>query len=166
MALEDVPPGVASDGAGLVLFVETIADAAAPTAAELNAGDKITYSITGDGYSHDVTENRVTANRLTLKQSIQYAGTIEDTLEITYAATYTETDVARTLLPEGTAGYIVERWGVPNEDPVATGDLVTVIPVKAGVQRSNAPVTNQELTITQSLLVTGTVHRLVAVAGA
>jgi len=166
MALEEVPPGQVSDGYGLVLFVPTIANPAAPTAAELAAGTKLTYSITGDGYNHTVTINTVTVNRLTLRQSLEYDGTISDTLEITYAYTNTDSDVARIVLAEGTTGYIVERWAVANDAPIAAADIVDVIPIKASVQRKNAPTTNAELTRTQKLNVTGTVQRDVAVAAA
>lgn len=163
MALETVPTGVASDGNGLVLFVPTIADPAAPTVAELAAGTPITYSLTGDGFNHTTTENRVTANRLTLKQQIQYAGTIADEVELSYANGST----AETTLEQGTTGYIVARWGVPNEDAVAAADVVTVIPGVAGVQRQNPPAVNTELSKSQLWLVSGTVQRDVAVvAGA
>lgn len=164
MALEPTPPGVASDGNGLVVFCSAIADPSAPTAAELTAGEAITYSITGDGYNHEVTENTVTTNRLTLKQQLEVAGTVQDTVEVTYAATYTASDVARTELAPNTEGFIVERWGVANEVAFAASQIVTVIPVKAGVQRSNAPSSNTELTMSQKLFVTGPVQRNVTVA--
>lgn len=166
MALESVPAGVVADGNGLVLFVTTIASTSAPTAAELTAGTvkKLTYSITGDGYKHDVTEAVVTVNRLTLAQVLQYAGTITDDLEITYVwGTASTGDIARLALPVGTTGYIVERWNVANGTAVAAGDKVNVIPITAGVQRINAPASNTENTMTQKLYVTGTVQRLVAV---
>lgn len=163
MALETVPAGRASDGNGTVWFVPTIANPAAPTAAEINAGTRITYSLTGDGFAHAVTENRVTANRLTLKQTIQYAGTITDEVELTYVAAYDEDDVARTVLVEGVSGYIVTRWGVDNAVNATAADIVTVIPGTAGVQRPNPPATNQELTISQLWNVSGSVKRNVAV---
>lgn len=168
MALEDVTPGTPSDGNGLVLFVPTIANPAAPTVAELSAGTVVplTYSITGDGYAHTVTINEVTANRLTLKQTLQYDGTEVDNLSITYVYTNTVSDTVRTALPQGTEGYIVERWAVPNENVIATADIVDVIPIKASVSVKNAPVQNQELTRTQRLNVTGPVQRDVAVVAA
>ena len=169
MALEEIPEGAVSDGNGLVLFVPTIANPAAPTVAELSAGTvkKLTYSITGDGYNHTVTINKVTANRLTLKQQIQYDGTETDDLSITYVYTNTEDDVIRIALPQGTTGYIVERWAIPNETAITAAQIVDVIPIKASVPTKNAPVTNQELTRTQALNVTGTVHRdVTVVAGA
>lgn len=166
MPLETVPTGTPSDGQGLVLFVPAIATPAAPTVAELTAGTvkKLTYSITGDGYNHSVTINQVTANRLTLKQTLQYDGTEVDDLSITYVYTNTAGDVARLALPVGTTGFIVERWAVPNETAVAAAQIVDVIPIKASVPVKNAPVANQELTRTQRLNVTGVVYRDVAVA--
>jgi hypothetical protein len=166
MVLETVPAGVVSDGNGLVLFVPAIANTAAPTVAELTAGGvkKITYSITGDGgYTHGVTINTVTANRLTLVQTIQYDGTIADDLEIKFVYTNTAGDVVRLALPQGQAGFIVERWAVPNSQAIAAGDIVDVIPIKASLQRKDAPAANTELTRTQKLNVTGTVQRDVAV---
>jgi hypothetical protein len=168
MAEEVVPPGTPSDGNGLVLFVPTIADPSSPTVTELSAGTvkKLTYSITGDGYAHTVTINKITANRLTLPTQIQYDGTEVDDLSITYAYTNTDTDVARLALPKGTAGYIVERWAVPNGEPIAADQLVDVIPIVASTSLKNAPVTNQELTRTQALNVTGRVFRDVEVVTA
>lgn len=164
--LETVPAGVVSDGNGLVLFVPTIANPAAPTVAELTAGTvkKITYSITGDGYKHDTTVNTVVAERLTLAQAIQYDGTVTDDLEITFAYTNTVGDVVRLALPQGTTGFIVERWAVPNDTAIAAAQLVDVIPIKASIQRKNAPAKNQELTRSLKLNVTGPVQRDVAVA--
>ena len=166
MPLETVPNGVPSDGNGLVLFVPAIANPAAPTVAELTAGTvkKLTYSITGDGYNHAVTINEVTANRLTLRQTLQYDGTEVDNLSITYVYTNTAGDVARLALPQGTTGFIVERWSIANDVAIAAAQLVDVIPIKASVSIKNAPVANQELTRTQRLNVTGPVQRDVAVA--
>lgn len=162
MPLESTPAGIASDGNGLLVFATTIADTSAPTVVAFNAGTKLTYSITADGYSHTVNENTVTANRLTLAQTLQYAGTITDEIELTYAVKYIAGDVARLLLVPGTTGYLIERWGIANSTAGAAAQLVTVIPVTAGIQRPNAPVSNQELTMSQKFFVTGTVTRQVA----
>jgi len=161
MSLEEVPEGTPSDGNGLVLFVPTLADPAKPKVSELTASGvvKLTYSITGDGYNHTVTINKVTANRLTLATQLQYDGTEVDDLAITYAYTNTEGDIVRLALPKGTRGYIVERWAVPNEVEPVADQLVDVIPIQASTSLKNAPVTNQELTRTQALNVTGKVHR-------
>lgn len=166
MVAEIVPQGTPSDGQGLVLFVPAIADPFNPTVAELTATGvkKLTYSITGDGYTHTVTINAVTANRLTLPQTLQYDGTEVDDLSITYVYTNTDSDVVRLALPRGQEGFIVERWAVPNATEVTAGQIVDVIPITASVSLKNAPVANQELTRTQRLNVTGAVARDVEVA--
>lgn len=168
MALETAPPGVVSDGNVLVLFVPTIADPTAPTATELTAQTVVplTYSGSGDGYKHDVTINDVTINRFTMKQSLTEEGTTDDKITYTYVYTNTVSDVALTALPEDTVGYIVERWAVPNAQVVAADDVVDVVPFKAGIPKKDAPTTNQELTRTQNLNVTGTVNRDVSVVSA
>lgn len=165
MAEENVPEGVGADGNLLVLFVPTIADPGAPTVAELTAAgvEKLTYSITGTGYNHTVTINQITSNRLTLPQTLQYDGTEVDELEITYVYTNTEEDVVRLALPKGQEGFIVERWAIRNGTDIAAAQIVDVIPIKASTPRKNAPASNQELTRTQRLNVTGPVRRDVAV---
>jgi hypothetical protein len=103
MTTEAVPAGAVSDGAGLVLFVPTIANINAPTATELNAGTvkKLTYSIVAGGYTHTITVNKVKVNRLTLAQELQYDGVVTDDLSIKYAYTNTAGDVVRLALPRG-----------------------------------------------------------------
>lgn len=161
MSLEEVPAGTPSDGNGKVWYVPTIADPSKPKVTELMAETTVplTYSITGDGYAHTVTINKITANRLTLPNQIQYDGTEVDDLSITYAYTNTEGDVVRLALPKGTTGYIVERWAVANEVDPTVGQIVDVLPIQASTPLKNAPVTNQELTRTQALNITGKVWR-------
>lgn len=161
MALESVPAGQASDGRGLVLFVPTIAGPAAPTVSELTAGTvkPLTYSLVGDGFRHDTTENVITSSRYTLKQQLELAGTVVDTLEVQYVSG----SPAETALTEGTTGYIVHRLGVPNETAPAAAQKVDVIPVRAGVQRKVAPTANTELQKVQKLFISGPVQRDVAI---
>lgn len=166
MALEATPPGKASDGQGLVLFVPTIANPAAPTAAELNAGTvkPLTYSLVPDGFRHETTENVITTGRYTLKQVLELAGTVTDTIEVQYVYTGTVSDVARIALATGVSGFIVHRLGVANETAPAAAQIVDVIPITAGIQRKVPPTANTELQRVQKLFVTGPVQRDVAVA--
>ena len=161
MPVEIVPSGTPSNGQVLVVFVPTILNTSAPKLTELTAATvrRLTYSITGDGYTRTTTINEVTANRLTLPQQLQYDGTEVDTLSITYVYTNTAGDVVRLALPRGTSGFIVERWTVPNATDYAVGQIVDVIPITASVPVKDAPVMNQELTRTQRLNVTGPVQR-------
>jgi hypothetical protein len=167
MALEDVQPGVASDGNGLVVFVPAIANPAAPTVAELTGGTvkKLTYGLTPDGFRHDSTIATITSGRYTLAQVLEIDGQITDTLEVQYVYTNDDTeDVVRTTLTPGVEGFIVHRLGYANEDEFAADQKVDVVPVKASIQRRVAPTANTELSIVQKLNVTGRVERFVEVA--
>lgn len=158
---EAVPAGTPADGNGLVVFVPTLVDPSEPASTALNAGTKLTYSLVPDGFRLETTENRITSGRYTLKQVLELPGTVQDTLELQYVIG----SPAETTLPEGTTGYIVQRLGYDNDVPFASGQTVTVVPVRAGLQREVAPTANTELQIVQSMYVTGAVQRRVTVDG-
>lgn len=162
MALEDVPAGTPADGRGLVLWVPTIANAAAPTVAELTAVTvkQITYELAPDGFRDTTTENVIDGSRYTLEQALELPGTVTDTLELQYV---TGSD-AETALVKGTSGFIVRRLGVANDTAVTAAQKVTVWPVRCGIQREVPPTANTELMIVQKMFITGVVHRKVAVA--
>jgi hypothetical protein len=167
MALENVQPGVASDGNGLVVFVTAIADATDPKLAEVNAvtSKKLTYGLTPDGFRHESTVATITSGRYTLAQVLEIDGQVTDTLEVQYVYTNDdEVDVVRTTLTPGVDGFIVHRLGYANDEPFAAGQKVDVIPVRASIQRRVAPTANTELTIIQKLNVTGRVERFVELA--
>lgn len=160
--LEEVPAGTPADGNGLVLFVSAIANPAAPTVAELSGGtvEKLTYSLVPDGFRLETTENVISSGRYTLAQVLELPGTVLDTLEVQYVIG----SPAEETLENGVTGFIVQRLGVPNETAIAAAQKVTVIPIRAGLQREVAPTANTELALVQKLYVTGTVQRRVAVA--
>lgn len=166
--IEEVAPGRASDGAGLVLFVPTIVNPGAPTVAELTAGTVVplTYSLVPDGFRHETTENTIPSGRYTLKQVLELAGTVSDTLEVQYVYTGTDADVARTALTPGVQGFIVHRLGVANETAPAADQIVDVIPITAGLQRKVAPTANTELARVQKLYIRGEVQRDVEIVAA
>lgn len=165
MALEDVQPGVAADGHGLVLWVPAIAVPSAPTVTELTGTgvEKITYGLAPDGFDHQTTVATITSGRYTLAQALELDGVITDTLEVKYVWEGTEDDVVRNILTPGTRGFIVKRMAVANEDAVAADQLVTVVPVQCSIQRDVPPAQNTELMKIQKLNVTGKVERDVAV---
>lgn len=167
MPLETVQNGQAADGFGLVLFVPTIANPAAPTAAELTAGTvkKITYGLSPDGFDHQTSVTTITSGRFTLQQALEQDGIITDTLEIKYVYNRAVPTVVELALgTPGTTGYIVKRMGYDNATtPVATQKLNAVIPIKSSIARDVPPTANSELMKILKLNVTGTVYREVAV---
>ena len=158
----EVEAGQVSDGYGLVLFVpsEGIADPSNPTVSELTDEDvvDITYSLTGDGFVHTVTTADVPINRYTLDQVLSLEGKETHTLTVKYPYTNSDDDVARTTLEPGTEGFIVHRLAVANDTDIASGQIVDVIPIRAGKSIKDAPAENTELTRTQKLNVIGKVQ--------
>ncbi len=161
MAESEVPAGQAADGFGKAVFVPAIAGPI-PTVAELEAATVIdlTYSLVGDGFRHDITENEITVNRWTLKQQLGLPGTRSDSLELQYV----QGSPADEGLTAGLSGFIVQRLGVANEVDFEVGQTVDVIPVKLGIQRRVAPAMNTELQKVQRCYITGTVRDDVAIA--
>lgn len=165
MALESVSPGIPADGNGLVLWVPTIANPAAPTVAELTAVavKPLTYALAPDGFDHQTSVATITSGRYTLAQALESDGVITDTLMVKYVYKADQSDTASTTLATGTQGFVVKRLGIGNGTAVAAAQKVTVIPVKCGVRTDVPPTANTELMKSQKLNVVGTVHRDVAV---
>lgn len=165
MALEDVQPGVAADGNGLVLWVPAIAVPSAPTVTELTAAgvEKLTYGLTPDGFTHDTSVATIPTGRYMLAQMLELDGTVTDTVEVKYVWAGTEEDGVRNVLTTGTKGFIVKRVAVPNATAIAADQLVTVIPVQCSIQRDVPPAANTELQKIQKLNVVGEVKRDVPV---
>lgn len=153
MALETAEASVASDGNLRIAFVpsgnaKSVAVLAAVTTKAL------TYSLTPSGFNRAITENSIDDPRLTLKITLSRPGTSSQTLELQYVYGGAS-EVARPALVEGTSGFIVARYSLPNATDWAVGQKVDVIPVLAGKQRKDAPTANGIQTITQSFYVTG-----------
>ena len=166
MPEEAIQNGFASDGNGIVLWVEAIADASAPTAAELAAGVEITYGIVPGGFTHNTTINTVTTGRYTLKQALELDGTEVDTVEVSYVYNrQTPTAVETAIGTPGTDGFLVHALGYPSGHVFAAADKVNaVIPGTTSIPRDVPPTANTEAAKIVKINVTGKVEREVAVA--
>lgn len=168
MPLEAVQNGVAADGNGLVLFVPTIANPAAPTVSELTAGTvkPLTYGLMADGFDWQTSAAAITTGRFTLLQALELEGVLTDTLEIKYPYNPSTPTVIETALGQkGIVGFIVVRLGYPNSTAItATQKLAGVIPISTGTPHIVPPTANSELQQSQKLYVNGSVQRNVAVA--
>lgn len=163
---ETVEKGFASDGRGIVLWVDTIADPSAPTAAELAAGEPITYGLAPDGFTHETSIATITTGRYTLAQALELDGIVTDTVEVRWVYNrQTPTTVETTLGTPGTDGFIVHSLGYANGHVFAAADVINaVIPVTTSIPRDVPPTQNVEAMKVQKLNVRGTVHREVSVA--
>lgn len=157
------PASVPTNGTILAIFVEAIADPAAPAIGEVTDPTSldVTCYLTGDGLNTATTENSIEDPRACSRQTYESPGDFTDTLEFTYVFNPASPadDEAHLALPQGTTGFIVIRWAVDSEQAVAIGDIVDVYPVTAGVQRKQPITRNAVHRIMQKMFVTGEVQR-------
>lgn len=161
MALEVTPGSVATDGNLSLWFVpyEAATNPASKAILDGATAKRITYSLTPDGFAHTTDEATIEDGRLTLKQVLQQAGVVTDSLELHYVYGAAD-DVARVALAEGAKGWIVVRYAVDNAAAVTVAtDKVDILPIRCGVQRKSAPARNATFTIMQKQFITGTVLR-------
>ena len=167
-------PSTPADGNEKVLLVPAIADPSAPTVGELTGAGVVDIScyLTGDGYTPSLSEQTIADERKCSRQTYEQPGRSQFGLEVVYIdntnAPNSATDnVAKETLVPGAAQYVVTRRGKDFEDAIATGDKVTVTPIKPGKYNEMPGEANSVLKIGQKLFVTGEVYTSVAVvAGA
>jgi hypothetical protein len=132
----DIP----SDGQTRVAFVATIANIAAPTTTELNAGILLQSLITADGLEGfeattsdvDNTALNSTFDTKTIGRD-QYSGTM---LRLKKQLTG---DTAFSTLVRGTAGYIVIRRDLAETTAWTTAQPIEVYPIVCGQRRRLKP---------------------------
>lgn len=160
-------PSTPADGNVKVAWVPTIADAAAPTTAELTGAEVVDIScyLTGDGFAPGLDEAEITDDRLCDTETYQQPGRSTRSLTLTYIdnSNTTDANLAYETLTPGAAGYIVVRRGKAYDGAFASADKVDVWPVKCGKQSDLPPEANSVLKVTQRQFVTGPVRNRVAV---
>jgi hypothetical protein len=163
-------PSTPADGNQKVLLVPAIADLEAPTVTELTAAGVVDVScyLTGDGFTPSLSEQVITDERLCSKQTFEQPGRSQYGLEVVYidntnAPNAATDNKAKETLEPGTAQYLVVRRGKDFESAIATGDKVTIYPIKPGKYNEMPGEANSVLKIGQKLFVTGEVRTSVAV---
>lgn len=144
-----------SDGNVKVAWVTSIANIAAPTAAELTAGNDWTTRLTPDGLKTDPTTADVNTSSLGSTFDTNVPGRKSYNCEITFKRGSTPTDdQPYNTLFYGVSGYLVVRRGTAFATAFATGDRVEVYPVTAKEPQNVAPTANEILKVTVGLTVT------------
>lgn len=163
-------PSTPADGNQKVLLVPAIADTSAPTVAELTGGTVVDIScyLTGDGFTPSLSEQVVADERLCSKQTYEQPGRSQYGLDVVYidntnSPNATTDNKAKETLTPGTAQYLVVRRGKDFDTAIATGDKVTVYPIKAGQYNEMPGAANEVLKLGQKLFVTAQVETSVAV---
>ena len=167
-----IPEFVTAEGNVKVAFVPAIANIAAPTVTELNAGVDITCYLpeTWGGITAD--QARGEQRRMCSKESFEILGRITRQVAdftYTYLPQEDSSDPAnkvKTTMAPGTPGFLVMRYGPAATDAWAAADVVDVIPVEAGAQTKNTGGSDEfaPLTITQGVSATGVLEEDAVVA--
>ena len=134
------PTGVAANGNVKVVWVNTIADPAAPTATELNAAGAVDLScvLTSDGFATGFSQETAEDARLCSTDVFQSPGAITYSIEdLVYIVTPqddspTGENKASIQLTPGEVGFLVVRWGMEYDDTFAADQVVDVFPGSLG----------------------------------
>lgn len=131
-----------SDGNVRVTWAATIANIAAPTTAELNAGTALESYITPDGLDISSTTAAVPLSALNSTFDTEGAGRRKYDLKITFKR-QTPTDTALNLLPYRTSGYLVVRRTVAATTAWTASQKAEVYPVQTGEPSFVKPAANE-----------------------
>lgn len=148
-------PQYANDGMIRVQFALAVANIAAPTVAEHNAGTHITPFLTKDGLTTPADQNNVDVSSLAETFDAQTVGSFGGALEMTGIRNNTA-DTLWNLITYGLVGFLLVRRGVPTATAAAAAQKWEVypciwhepIPAQTGGNESSrfalsAPVTSQ-----------------------
>jgi hypothetical protein len=119
------------DGRVAVAWCTAIANMAAPTVAEINAGTRLETFITPTGLVINPTTGAVDVSALASKATAQRAGRVAYAIKMTFHHDGTA-DTAYNLFPYRTNGFAVVRRGIDRTQAVATSDKVEVYALETG----------------------------------
>ncbi len=132
-----------SDGNIKVVFVPAIANQAAPTTTELNAGTDLSCLIMGDGLDIGGDEGVVSAPKLCETTVSEQPGRSKTTIKLTCVRkSVAVEDIAWTTLQRGLAGFLVVRRGPTYSTAWASAQKVEVYPGTFGKRMPQKPEQN------------------------
>ncbi|CBG73140.1 hypothetical protein SCAB_61191 [Streptomyces scabiei 87.22] len=143
---------VINDGKTRVYWVTTIANIAAPTVAELNAGLNFTERITPDGLNIPAETADVDNSSLASTFTTNRAGRRSFSPEVTFKRGDNPTDdLPWTTLPYQTTGYLVVRRILAYTTAWAAAQKCEVYPVECGERNSIPPAPNEVAKFTSQM---------------
>ena len=132
-----------ADGRTRVAWVSAIANIAAPTTTELNAGTLLTSQLTADGLNGFQPDTAAVDNSaLDSTFNTKAAGRANYDNTMLRFKKQTGVDTIYNLLTYSTSGFIVIRRDVTSTTAWATGDKVEVYPAQCGEVRNLDPEPN------------------------
>jgi hypothetical protein len=156
-----VPPGFVADASLRVWFVTTIANTAAPTVAEINAGTTVDASCYFTaGFAPDAAVATITDDRLCLAVVLEDKGVstwsipeYEAIYDVQNPASVSNKLYAATV--ENAAGFYVARYGMSVDTAAIAGQKVDVFPAKMGPRPKLPPERNTKGRFKQKAFVYG-----------
>lgn len=155
-------PDLVSDGKLRVYYVPTIANTAAPTTTELNAGTRLDSTMTADGLEISFATADVDNSALSSTFDTRQAGRRTPSISVTIKR-QTGTDTIYNLLTYQTTGYLAVRRNIDASTAWASAQAVEVYPIQCG-QSSQAYGPNTIQRYTVPLMVTTDPNTVAAVA--
>jgi hypothetical protein len=141
------------DGMFKVTWCSTIANIAAPTVAELNAGTPLELLITPDGLKIDPDTASVDTSSLGSTFNTASAGRRSFSPAIMFKH-QTPTDTAFDLLPYRTSGFLVVRRNLIATTAWTASQKVAVYPMQVGEPKETTPAPNAVQTFESPMMVT------------
>jgi hypothetical protein len=141
------PQSVPAEGAINIVFVPSIADPEAPSAAVVGGATAVDLScyITAGGFSIDSSQAEIEDRRFCSVESSTQPGRVTRSFgDMTFVynpqaePADPENEAYETLAP-GTQGFLVSRWGLPVDTAWAADQIVDVAQVTWGDRRKNLP---------------------------
>lgn len=139
-----------------VIFCTTIASIAAPTVAEIAAGDDLTTFITKDGLTTPSNQNMVDSATISTRFDAQRVGSYGGPINLTMKRDDDDAVDPFELLAWGDEGFMVIRRLVPYATSFAAGQRVEVYPVEAHNPIMAGSAANEEQRFSQQFAVTST----------
>ncbi|MFD5509026.1 hypothetical protein ACFWIB_14785 [Streptomyces sp. NPDC127051] len=144
-----------SDGKTKVVWASSIANIAAPTTTELNAGSDFTTRITPDGLKLDPSTADVDTSSLASTYDTKTVGRVGFDVELTFKRGSTGgEDLPYTTLKYGVSGYLVVRRGADYATAWASSQKCEVYPVTCGEPANSSPAANEVMKFMSPMRVT------------
>lgn len=122
----------ANDGMVRVQYTPSVANIAAPTTAEINAGTNLTPRMTKDGLTVPSDQNMVDDGSLAETFDAQVVGTFGGSISMTIKRDNASggADTEWNLITYGLAGFLVVRRGIASATAFAVSQKVEVYPIQ------------------------------------
>ncbi|MGW6703614.1 phage tail tube protein [Streptomyces sp. NPDC054956] len=144
-----------SDGKTRVVWASSIANIAAPTTTELNAGSDFTTRITPDGLKLDPSTADVDTSSLASTFDTKTVGRVGFDVEVTFKRGSTGgEDLPYTTLKYGVSGYLIVRRGVDYATAWAASQKCEVYPITCGEPANSSPAANEVMKFMSPMRVT------------